>query len=626
METENSSSEKGNSRKAEPDNIGIKPEAAGTGPKHTSFKPADTKPAALNPGKLKKTNTSPEFMEALNTFYADKTMMLKAVIDSEARNFLFAAPPGFGKTLMLSMIHTFFEDTGKDIMPVFKNMDIGKYGGAKYLNEAGKYPVVHLDLAPLKNCISKEETGVTLKKIIIEEMSRFPMELDLSKIPLREMLSVISRHIKLYYGVNPVLLIDNYDSPLHNKAILLKSALVTEPEDIAMLPFYPLIGFLASALNEKGYKFVIMAGRIILTGRMEKDSFDPGSIRFITLGEKSFGSAFGFGKRELQHFIKNCTAGISSADTNVIPHLTDIFAHSAEAYERNEKGENGYLNPGEFLSWVENGFGKIPREWDMMETEAMARQIFRFPLRERMKLYALIMGKSIRLPGSRSFSENGHKTQEKLIPALIACGYLRPERKENADGDFIDMAMPYRHSHFFFMLMYHKQIARSTKERQMFKDLYNSICAIDEKKASEILSEIYAKNNGTGIGHNRKGEFAEIIALSMAVHAGKQYTLRELLPEEGGRQTKYVESSWPEFVLEPAHCSDENPLIVMSVSETNKNPESIAEENIERLKAQEYNEKFFSIVYAGAAAGDNGCCIKISAVRADGSANMLKFL
>ena len=200
METENSSSEKGNSRKAEPDNIGIKPEAAGTGPKHTSFKPADTKPAALNPGKLKKTNTSPEFMEALNTFYADKTMMLKAVIDSEARNFLFAAPPGFGKTLMLSMIHTFFEDTGKDIMPVFKNMDIGKYGGAKYLNEAGKYPVVHLDLAPLKNCISKEETGVTLKKIIIEEMSRFPMELDLSKIPLREMLSVISRHIKLYYA------------------------------------------------------------------------------------------------------------------------------------------------------------------------------------------------------------------------------------------------------------------------------------------------------------------------------------------------------------------------------------------------------------------------------------------
>ena len=162
-------------------------------------------------GKLKRTDTSPEFMEALNTFYADKTMMIKALIDSESRNFLFAAPPGFGKTLMLSMLHTFFENTGSDITPVFRNMDIGKYGGEKYLNEAGRYPVIHLNLAPLKNCISKEETGVVLKKIIIEEMSRFPIEADLSGIPLREMLSVISRHIKLYYGINPVLLIDNYD-------------------------------------------------------------------------------------------------------------------------------------------------------------------------------------------------------------------------------------------------------------------------------------------------------------------------------------------------------------------------------------------------------------------------------
>lgn len=576
-------------------------------------------------GKLKRTNTSPEFMEALNTFYADKTMMIKALIDSESRNFLFAAPPGFGKTLMLSMLHTFFENTGSDITPVFRNMDIGKYGGEKYLNEAGKYPVIHLDLAPLKNCISKEETGVVLKKIIIEEMSRFPIEADLSGIPLREMLSVISRHIKLYYGPNPVLLIDNYDSPLHNKAILLKSALVTEPEDIAMLPVYPLIGFLASALNEKDYKYVIMAGRIILTGRMAKDSVAPGSVRFITLGEKSFGSAFGFGKRELLHFTGNCTAGISSANVNVIPHLTDVFVHSAEAYEKDENGENGYLNPGEFLAWVENGFDKIPRDWDMLESEAMARQIFRFPLRERMKLYALIMGKAVRLPGSREFSENSSKYSEKLIPALIATGYLRPERKEGND-DFIDMTMPYRHGHFFLMLLYHKQIARGTKERQMFTNLYNAIYEINEKKASDLLSEIYSRNNGTGLGNNRKGEFAEITALAMAVQAGKGYTLRELLPEEGGRNTKYVDSSWPEFVLEPAHCSDDSPLIVMSVSETSKDPEANAEKNIERLKAQKYDEKFFSIIYAGAAVGDEGCCVKISAVKADGSANMIKFI
>ena len=64
----------------------------------------------------------------------------------------------------------------------------------------------------------------------------------------------------------------------------------------------------------------------------------------------------------------------------------------------------------------------------------------------------------------------------------------------------------------------------------------------------------------------------------------------------------------------------------MSVSETSKDPEANAEKNIERLKAQKYDEKFFSIIYAGAAVGDEGCCVKISAVKADGSANMIKFI
>ena len=47
-------------------------------------------------------------------FYVDKTMLIKELLDLKGEVNLFTRPRRFGKTLNLSMLRYFFEDTGNE--------------------------------------------------------------------------------------------------------------------------------------------------------------------------------------------------------------------------------------------------------------------------------------------------------------------------------------------------------------------------------------------------------------------------------------------------------------------------------------------------------------------------------
>ena len=550
--------------------------------------------------------SSDAFYKAMDYFYADKTMLIKALLDSGAKNFLFAAPPAFGKTLAISMIRSFFEKKEQNNTDVFRKMDIGRYGGEKYLAESNKYPVIHLDLLPVKNCISPEETAACLKKMIYDEIKKCMPESDLKDITLKNAIPSLAETLYKKYSVKPLFLADNYDAPLINKGTLLHSALADESEKQSSSAA-EVISFLSAALNDENIKFSIFAGRLILTGYFPAGSLDPETFRFLTLSEPGFGPAFGFGKRELKKLSETFSVPVSGKETNAMPELTELYRHSEEAYGMDKNHENGYVNPGELLSWMDSGFESIPREWSMAESEAMAKFIFKYPLKERAKLYALIMGKKIALPDSKTFGNAEQANREKLIPILLATGYLRSNNINSLDSNQIELAMPRRHTHFFTMLLYHKQIAKSNPERLLFNELYKAIIARDALKTELILTSIYNSNNGKGLAPDRRGEFAEILFLGMAVQAGKKYMLREPLPEEGGRSGASVSDSWPEAVLEPENCTEDTPLIALSISEIKGDSASIAAKNLERLKGMSFDQKYAFRLFAGITVGETGC-------------------
>ena len=80
-----------------------------------------------------------------NRCYADKTLFIRDIIESESKVILFTRPRRFGKTLNMSMLKTFFEKPteGKDTSHYFKNLKIWQQG-EKYRDEQGKRPVIYI--------------------------------------------------------------------------------------------------------------------------------------------------------------------------------------------------------------------------------------------------------------------------------------------------------------------------------------------------------------------------------------------------------------------------------------------------------------------------------------------------
>ena len=116
-----------------------------------------------------------------NYYYADKTLLIKEILDSGIKVGLFTRPRRFGKTLTLSMLKTFFEDErdldgGKiDNSIYFEGMKIISCG-RDYMEKQGQYPVINLTLKwHTKFCgiTSRKnfaDTGIFLKGMYCRKM------------------------------------------------------------------------------------------------------------------------------------------------------------------------------------------------------------------------------------------------------------------------------------------------------------------------------------------------------------------------------------------------------------------------------------------------------------------------
>ena len=86
-----------------------------------------------------------------NSYYVDKTLLVRDIIDIAIPVILFTRPRRFGKTLNMSMLQAFFEKPadGKDTSHYFKNLKIWQCG-EKYTSEQGKRPVIMLSFKDMK--------------------------------------------------------------------------------------------------------------------------------------------------------------------------------------------------------------------------------------------------------------------------------------------------------------------------------------------------------------------------------------------------------------------------------------------------------------------------------------------
>jgi len=103
-------------------------------------------------------------------YYIDKTLFIKELLDKKAEVNLFIRPRRFGKSLNISMLQYFFDNTLKEKAFLFDSLKIMDCGET-YRAEMNRYPVIKLTLKAADQ-INFESSFKKLKEEITREFDR----------------------------------------------------------------------------------------------------------------------------------------------------------------------------------------------------------------------------------------------------------------------------------------------------------------------------------------------------------------------------------------------------------------------------------------------------------------------
>ena len=165
-----------------------------------------------------------------NTFYIDKTDFIRQWWENRDDVTLITRPRRFGKTLNMNMLERFLSVEYAGQGGVFEGLSIWNY--EKYRNLQGTWPVIFLSFAGIKSSSFSEAKKSLLYLIeklynqyefLLKEDSLNEKEKDFIKSISVDMehysavssLCTLSEFLYRYYGKKVIILLDEYDTPLH---------------------------------------------------------------------------------------------------------------------------------------------------------------------------------------------------------------------------------------------------------------------------------------------------------------------------------------------------------------------------------------------------------------------------
>ncbi len=246
-----------------------------------------------------------------DAYYVDKTLLIKELLDNKSDVTLFTRPRRFGKTLNMSMLKYFFEDTWDEALnaenhAIFENLKIMD-AGEEYTEQMQQYPVISLTLKSAKQDIF-EDAYFKMKTEILYEFKRHRRILESDRLLDSEKelyrrlmdgtaglaeysgaLKFLSECIFSATGQKCIILIDEYDVPLENAYFH---------------GFYDrMISFIRS-LFESALKTNDHLQFAVITGclRISKESIFTGlnNLRIVSILNKDYGEYFGFTPQEVE--------------------------------------------------------------------------------------------------------------------------------------------------------------------------------------------------------------------------------------------------------------------------------------------------------------------------------------
>ena len=373
-------------------------------------------------------------------YYVDKTLLIKEFLDRKPLVTLFTRPRRFGKTLNMDMLRVFFEISDEDTSKYFEDKAIWQCG-EEYCKQQGQYPVVFLTFKDVKfdsweatlnkiGDLLQEEFGrhqelATSDRIAEYERLYFAKIIngDASEVDLTASLAKLSQMLAKHYGKAPVIIIDEYDTPIQ--------------EGYSKDYYDEIIGFMRNFFSgafkdNKNLTYGFLTGIL----RIAQESIFSGlnNLTVNSVMDEEYNCFFGFTASEVRDML--IYYGALDKEKELKSWYDGYLFGSTEIY--NPWSVINYISKGCIPQayWVNTGKNEILEDVLRVATDDITE-----------KLYSLLQGERVivRIDQNvvyRSLSED----PSNIYSLLLVAGYLKTPKKElQADGSYLcEVSIPNR--------------------------------------------------------------------------------------------------------------------------------------------------------------------------------------
>ncbi len=424
--------------------------------------------------------------------YVDKTLMIRELLDLKGKVNLFTRPRRFGKTLNMSMLRYFFEDSGDaeknaGNRELFRGLKIMEAGDA-YVGQMGMYPVINLTLKSAKQP-TFESAFRKIKDEIADEYKRHRYVLEsneidgdskalFQKIADRKgeyddysgALKFLSRCLYQATGKKTVVLIDEYDVPLENAYFR---------------GFYGEMVDFIRALFESGLKTNEYLQFAVITGclRISRESIFTGlnHLNIISVLDKRYSEHFGFTEAEVREMM-------------IYYEVENCFPMMKEWYDGYTFGNTEVYNPWSVINYMyalAADSKAFPRPyWINTSSNDIIKDMITGADREtKMQIEMLLSGGTIDIPVHEEVTyEDMRGRGENLWNFLYFTGYLTKKSEYFKESTvYLQARIPNTE----VKTIYQNTILGWFKQKiakQDFRDLYRAMEEGDAEKMGEILN------------------------------------------------------------------------------------------------------------------------------------------
>jgi len=426
-------------------------------------------------------------------YYVDKTLLIKELLDLTVKVNLFTRPRRFGKTLNLSMLQAFFENTGDEEenqkrRELFKHLQIMNAGDA-YTSHMGQYPVIFLTLKSakqrtfqsalfkIKECISQEYRrhafvcdGVKLsdsEKQLFQKLADGKGTMD----EYSGSLQFLSQCLYKETGEKVIILLDEYDVPLENAYFR---------------GFYDeMIDFIRS-LFESGLKTNDALKFSVITGclRISKESIFTGlnHLKIISVLDRQYSEHFGFTEKEVKE-------------------MTEYYGHAGR-YDDLKQWYDGYVfgntciyNPWSVINFMfdlnadEQAFPR-PYWVNTSSNQIIHDMISRADTMTRNQIEELLNGKTMDIPVHEEITyDDLEDIGDNLWNFLYFTGYLTKESEYFKNHTvYLKVRIPNIEVKTVYTNTVLNWFQESVKKKD-FRELYRAMEEKNTGKMGEILTE-----------------------------------------------------------------------------------------------------------------------------------------